>query len=64
MPCDKITNTNLDEYNKVLSVISTFRTTHNVVNYVIGGDMNTDLSRTRSGKSAKFYGQGKFVSSY
>ena len=48
MPCDSIANTNLDEYNEVLSVISTFCTTHNVVNYLIGGDINTDLSCTKS----------------
>ena len=51
MPCDSIANINLDEYNEVLSVISTFYITHNVVNYVVGGDINTDLSRTRSGNT-------------
>ena len=51
MPCDSIANTNLDKYNEVLSAISTFCTTHNIVNYVVGGDINTDLSRTRSGNT-------------
>ena len=48
MPCDSTTNVNLEDYNDVLSVISHFCATHNVVNCVIGGDLNTDVSRIRS----------------
>ena len=51
MPCDSTTNTNLDDYNEVLSVISNFCATHNVVNCVIGGDVNTDISRIKSGNT-------------
>ena len=51
MPCDSSTNSNLEEYNEVLSVISNFCATHNVENCIIGGDLNTDMSRTKSGNS-------------
>ena len=51
MPCDSSTNSNLEEYNEVLSVISNFCATNNVENCVIGGDLNTDMSRTKSGNS-------------
>ena len=44
-------NTNLEEYNEGLSVILNFCATHNVENCVIGGDLNTDMSRTKSGNS-------------
>ena len=51
MPCDSSTSSNLEEYNEVLSVISIFCATNNVENCVIGGDLNTDMSRTKSGNS-------------
>ena len=51
MPCDNSTDSNLEEYNEVLSVISHFCATHNVENCVIGGDLNTDMSRTKSRNS-------------
>ena len=35
----------------MLSVISNFCATHNVENCVIDGDLNTDMSRTKSGNS-------------
>ena len=56
MPCDSTTNANLDDYyNDVLSVISQFCATHNVVNCVIGGDLNTDVSRIRSGNTISLH---------
>ena len=55
MPCDSTTNANLDGYNDVLSVISHFCATHNVVNCVIGGDLNTDVSRIRSGNTISLH---------
>ena len=55
MPCDSTTNANLDDYNDVLSVISHFCATHNVVNCVIGGDLNTDVSRIRSGNTISLH---------
>ena len=36
------------EYNKVLSIISIYINTHNVVYCIIGGDMNTDIIRIKS----------------
>ena len=42
-------------YNDVLSVISHFCETHNVVNCVIGGDLNTDVSRIRSGNTISLH---------
>ena len=49
MSCDSSTNSNLEEYSEMLSVISNFCDTHNVENRVIGGDLNTDMSSTKSG---------------
>ena len=49
MPCDSILN--LEEYNNVLSIMSAFFITHNVLQCIIGGDMNTDLSRLSSGNT-------------
>ena len=49
MPCDSSTSSSLKEYNEVLSVISNFCATDNVENCVIGGDLNTNMSRTKSG---------------
>ena len=51
MPCDSSTNSNLEEYNEVLSVISNCCATHNVENCVICSDLNTDMSRAKSGNS-------------
>ena len=47
MPCDNTSPNNFCEYNKVLSIISTYINTHNVVYCFIGGDMNTDIIRTK-----------------
>ena len=55
MPCDSTTNANLDDYNDVLSVISHFCATHNVVNCVIDGDLNTDVPRSRSGNTISLH---------
>ena len=55
MPCDSSINSNLEEYNEVLSVISYFCATHNVENCVIGGDLNTDMSHTKSGNSINLF---------
>ena len=46
MPCDSSTNSNLEEYNEVLSVISNYCATHNAENCIIGGDLNTDMSKS------------------
>ena len=48
MPCDTISNTNIYEYNKALSTISTICNTYNVAHCIIGGDLNTDLGRIKS----------------
>ena len=53
MSCDSTTNTNLADYNEVLSVISNFCATHNVVNCVIGGDVNIDILRIKSGNTIR-----------
>ena len=49
-PCDNATQSSLQLYNEMLSTISTFLHDNNVVN-CIGGDLNTDLSRVRSGNT-------------
>ena len=51
MLCDSSANSNLEEYNEVLSVISNFCATDIVENCVIGGDLNMDMSRTKSKNS-------------
>ena len=48
MPCDNTSPNNFCEYNKVLSIISTYINTHTVVYCIIGGDMNTDMIRIKS----------------
>ena len=48
MPCDNTSPINFCEYNKVLSIISTYLNTHNVVYCIIGGDMNIDIIRIKS----------------
>ena len=48
MPCDTTSNTNIYEYHKALSNISTIFNTYNVVYCIIAGDMNTDLRRIKS----------------
>ena len=50
-PCDNSTQCNLQLYNEMLAVVSSFFIKHNVVNCIIGGDLNTDLSRARSGNT-------------
>ena len=36
----------------MLATLSSFFIKHNVVNCIIGGDLNTDLSRARSGNTS------------
>ena len=43
MSCDNTSPNTFCEYNKVLSIISTYINTHNVVYCIIGRDMNTDI---------------------
>ena len=51
MPCDTLSNEYLDEYNTVLSSISTCLHDHKVDYCLIAGDLNTDLSRHLSGNT-------------
>ena len=46
MPCDQ--HTFIDDYIDVLSEISHYCLSHNVQSFLIGGDMNTDISRINS----------------
>lgn len=51
MPCDTYSNEYLQEYNDVLSTISKCLYQHKIEYCLIFGDMNTDLSRHRSGNT-------------
>ena len=51
LPCDTMSNDNLQDYNEVLSTISTCLSQYNVGYCVIAGDLNTDLSRINSGNT-------------
>ena len=46
-----MSNDNLQDYNEVLSTISTCLCQDNLEYYVIAGDFNTDLSRVNSGNT-------------
>ena len=46
-----MSNNNLQDYNEVLSTISTCLSQYNVEYCVIAGDLNTDLSRINSGNT-------------
>ena len=48
MPCDTNTNEHLCDYNMILTDIAKYCDENRVLNCVIGGDMNTDMSRTKS----------------
>ena len=48
MPCDTANHVHLFEYNTILSDIAKCCTDNGVLNCVIGGDINTDLSRLYS----------------
>ena len=51
LPCDTMRNDNLQDYNEVLSTISTCLSQYNAEYCVIAGDLNTDLSRVNSGNT-------------
>ena len=51
MPCDTKTNEHLCDYNMILTDIAKYCDDNGVLNCVIGGDMNTDMSRTKSGNT-------------
>ena len=51
MPCDTNTNEHLCDYNMILTDIAKYCDDNGVLNCVIGGDMNTDMSRTKSGNT-------------
>ena len=46
-----MSNDNLQDYNEVLSTISTCLSQYNAEYCVIAGDLNTDLSRVNSGNT-------------
>ncbi len=48
MPCDSGLLCDTEEYNSVLSSIALYCNTNNVCHCIIGGDLNTDLSRDHS----------------
>ena len=50
-PCDTNNNEYLQEYNDVLSDISSCMIKHNIDYCIIAGDLNTDLSRVNSGNT-------------
>ena len=51
MPCDTNTNEKLCYYNMILTDIAKYCDENGVLNCVIGGDMNTGMSRTKSGNT-------------
>ena len=51
MPCDTANHVHLFEYNTILSDIAKCCTDNGVLNCIIGGDINTDLSRLYSGNT-------------
>ena len=50
-PCDTNNNEYLQEYNDVLSDISSCMIKHDIDYCIIAGDLNTDLSRVNSGNT-------------
>ena len=59
LPCDTTNHENLCECNMVLTDIAKCCAENDVSNCIIGGDMNTDLSRVKSGNTISLH---KFVS--
>ena len=53
-PCDTNNNEYLQEYNDVLSDISSCMIKHNIDYCIIAGDLNTDLSRVNSGNTLRY----------
>ena len=51
MPCDTSNNEYLFEYYMIMSDISTCFIDNSISNCIIGGDMNTDISRICSGNT-------------
>ena len=51
LPCDTTNHENLCEYNMVLTDIAKCCAENDVSNCIIGGDLNTDLSRVKSGNT-------------
>ena len=51
MPCDTFSNLYLQQYNKVLSLISTNIHYNNVHHCINPGDLNTDFTRSDSGNT-------------
>ena len=51
MPCDTANHVHLFEYNTILSDIAKCCTDNGVLSCIIGGDINTDLSRLYSGNT-------------
>ena len=51
MPCDTSINLYLQQYNKVLSHISTNIHYNNVNHCIVAGDLNTDFTRYDSGNT-------------
>ena len=51
MSCDTNTNEHLYDYNMILTDIAKYYDENGVLNCVIGGHMNTDMSRTKSGNT-------------
>ena len=55
MPCDTSNNDFLQEYNDVLSTISICMASYKTEYCIIAGDMNTDLSRHKSGNTISLH---------
>ena len=51
MPCATNTNEHLCDHNMILTDIAKCCEVSGVLNCIIGRDMNTDMSRTKSSKS-------------
>ena len=58
-PCDTTIHENLCECNTILTDIAKCCAENDVSNCIIGGDMNTDLSRVKSGNAISLH---KFIS--
>ena len=59
LPCDTTNHENLCEYNMILTDIAKYCAENDASNCIIGGDMNTDLSRVKSGNTISLH---KFIS--
>ena len=51
MPCDTSSNLYLQQYNGVLSHLSTNINYNNVSHCIVAGDLNTDFTRSDSGNT-------------